>query len=203
MAALGFSRFGVAGHDRGGRVAYRLALDHPHVVSRLAVLDIVPTVDVWSNMDAQSAVKQWHWVFQVQPDGLPERIIGADPEFFLRYILEHQAAKGFTFDPESLSDYIACIRDPGMIRGMCEDYRAGWTVDRELDEVDQGSKRIAAPTLVLWGDQGTVAKTEPLKIWSCWADKVSGHSVRSGHFLPEETSAEVASAIMDFMSGSV
>lgn len=203
MSALGFSRFAVAGHDRGGRVAYRLALDHPDAVSRLVVLDIVPTVDVWTEMNAQSTVKQWHWMFQVQPDGLPERMIGADPEFFLRYILEHQAGKGFTFDPECLSDYIACIRDPGMIRGMCEDYRAGWTIDRALDEADKGSKRIVAPMLVLWGEEGTVAKTDPLKIWSSWADKVSGHSLRCGHFLPEEASTEVASAITSFLSGSV
>lgn len=203
MSALGFSRFAVAGHDRGGRVAYRLALDHPDAVSRLAVLDIVPTVEVWTNMTAQSAVQQWHWMFQVQPDGLPERMIGADPEFFLRYILEHQAGKGFTFDPESLWDYIACIQDPDMIRGMCEDYRAGWTIDRELDEADKGSKRIVAPMLVLWGEGGTVAKTDPLNIWSDWADQVSGYSLRCGHFLPEEASTEVASAITSFMSDSV
>ncbi len=198
MRALGFSRFAVAGHDRGGRVAYRLALDEPRSVERLAVLDIVPTADVWSNFDAARAVSMWHWTWQVQPDGLAEHMIGADPEFFVRYILAHQTG-GFAFDPESIADYARCLRDPAAIHGMCEDYRAGWTIDRELDEADKGVKRIAAPTLCLWGERGLVAKSQPLETWSAWCDEVSGHAVKGGHFMPEEASGEVASALLRFM----
>ncbi len=200
MAALGFARFAVVGHDRGGRVAYRLALDRPDVVSQLVVLDIIPTSDMWANFDARIAVKTWHWVWQIQPGGLAERMIGADPEFFLRYVLEQNAGPGFTFAPESLADYLACIHDPAMIRAICEDYRAGWTVDRELDEADKGRVRIAAPTLCLWGDTGIVAKSEPLGTWSPWCDEVSGRAVSGGHFIPEEAGAELTTALFGFLN---
>lgn len=198
MAALGFDRFAVAGHDRGGRVGYRLALDRPEAVSRLAVLDIVPTADAWAGMDAAKAVKMFHWGFLAQPGGLPERLIAADPDFFVRWTLEGQAAAGFEFPPESLRDYLACAR--GATPGFCGDYRAGWGIDRELDEGDRGRRRIAAPVLVLWGERGAVAGGDPVGAWRAWADDVRGHAVPGGHFCPEEAAAEVAAALAGFFA---
>ena len=129
MRALGFERFSVAGHDRGARVAYRLALDHPESVDRLAVLDIIPTAEVWAGVTAESAVVGYHWYLLAQPTPLPERLIGGDPEAFLRWTLSSWAGKGFVFDPDALADYIACFAEPACIHATCEDYRAGWTVD--------------------------------------------------------------------------
>lgn len=198
MRALGFEGFDVAGHDRGGRVAYRLALDHPEAVRRLCVLDIVPTADVWAGLDAEKAVKMWHWSFQVQED-LPERLIGGDPEFFLRWSLRKMSAEGFAFDPDAMADYLHCIRDPAAIHGLCEDYRAGYGVDRAHDEADRAAgRKIAAPLLVLWGAEGTAAKSDPLGKWRGWADEVQGRELPGGHFVPEEATEEVVSALRAF-----
>ena len=200
MAALGFERFAVAGHDRGGRVAYRLALDHPVAVTRIAVLDIVPTAEVWARMTPEAAVGMWHWTFQVQPRGLPERMIGAEPELFVRHVLGALSAHP-SFDPAHLDDYLACVRDPGMIHGMCEDYRAGWTIDRSLDEADQkAGRKIEAPLLALWGEKGAAARSDPLATWHRWAHDVSGAALPCGHFLPEEAPRETAEALIAFFS---
>jgi haloacetate dehalogenase len=153
MRALGFERFAVAGHDRGGRVAYRLALDHPEVVSALAVLDILPTADVWARASSDAAMRMWHWFFLARPAPLPERLIGADPEFFLRTLLQSWAGKGFIFDPDSMADYVACFSDPWSIHASCEDYRAGWSVDRVHDEADRGVRKVAAPLLAVWSEE--------------------------------------------------
>ncbi|MBV9672050.1 MAG: alpha/beta hydrolase [Verrucomicrobia bacterium] len=199
MAALGFERFRVAGHDRGARVTYRLALDHPSAVERIALIDIVPTDDMWAVMNGEIALKAFHWTFQIQSDDFPERLIGADPEFFLRWTLNKQAHPGFEFPQENLADYIECLQDPAAIHGFCEDYRAGWFVDRELDLNDRGKKRIESPVLVLWGDRGFVSTLDPLSKWRAWAEKVQGHAITSGHFIPEEASEEVVAALQKFM----
>lgn len=198
MRALGFSRFAVAGHDRGARVAYRLALDHPEAVSQLAILDVVPTADVWAAFDADRAFKMWHWLFHAQESNLPERLIASDPEFYLRWTLEQQTTAGFKFDLSNMTDYIACLRDPSAVHAMCEDYRAGFGVDRAIDESERGSRRIEAPLLLLWGEQGTLATSDPLSIWRNWASDVTGQIVRCGHFIPEEASGEVTSAFRSF-----
>jgi haloacetate dehalogenase len=200
MRALGYAHFAVAGHDRGARITYRMALDHPHVVTRLALLDIVPTCDMWANANAASAMKSFHWYFLAQPRPLPEQLIGNASDFYLRTILKSWAGHGFSFDPESLQDYGASFSDPACIHATCEDYRAGWTCDRQYDEADRGRK-ITAPMLVLWGEQYGIGKADPLAIWSKWAEDVRGQSLPCGHFLCEEAPHATAEALGEFFSG--
>jgi haloacetate dehalogenase len=198
MQALGFERFQIAGHDRGGRVAYRLALDHPEAVTSLAVLDIVPTADVWSRADADGAMRMYHWFFLARPRPLPEKLIAGDPEFFLRTTMQGWAGEGFTFDVANMEDYAACFCDPATIHASCEDYRAGWGIDRALDEADRGLRKITAPLLAVWSEGFSVARSEPLKTWSAWAENVSGHAVPGGHFVCEEQPERVGALLQDF-----
>ena len=170
MARLGFDRFAVVGHDRGGRVAYRLALDHPDRVTRLAVLDIVPTLETWARMDRRASLGSYHWLFLAQPPDLPERLIGADPAYFLRWTLESWAGRPDAFDARALAEYHRAFRDPAVIHATCEDYRAGATVDVEADAADRGHRRIACPVLALWGEQRPQsADWDPVAIWRDWA----------------------------------
>ena len=201
MRALGFERFAIAGHDRGGRVGYRLALDFPEAVSALAVLDIIPTADVWARADADGAMRMYHWFFLARPQPLPERLIGADPEFFLRLTMESWAGPGFEFDPANMADYVACFSDPACVHASCEDYRAGWGVDRARDEADRGKKKIEAPVRVIWSEGFSVARAEPLVTWSQWADSVEGHAVPGGHFVCEEQPQEVVRSLQSFFAG--
>jgi haloacetate dehalogenase len=163
----------------------------------LAVLDIVPTCDVWSGVNAEKSMKMWHMTFLAQPE-LPERLIAADPDLFLRWILENHAPTGFQFDPAATGDCLACGRDPATIHGMCEDFRSAWWVDRALDEADRGVRKIAAPLLVLWGDRGAIATLQPLETWRAWADDVRGEPLPGGHFIPEEASSGVIAAFLPF-----
>lgn len=197
MGRLGFSRFGVAGHDRGGRVAYRLALDHPGAVSRLAVLDIVPTGEVWAGMDAELAHEFWHWVFLARASPLPERLLAGDPDAY--YFSSDESA----FAPEALADYRAACRDPGIIHTMCEDYRAGATIDRALDDADKvAGRRIECPILVLWSAQERHERWyQPLAVWRDWAsnpDNVYGRAIGAGHYLAEEAPGEVIAELGDY-----
>ena len=202
MAELGFASFAVAGHDRGGRVAYRMALDHPAVVTRLAVLDIVPTHVMWQRMDTELAMAVYHWLFLAQPDGLPEKLIGADPAWWVREKLRRWAADPDAFAPEALEEYVRCFSDPAAIHASCEDYRAGATVDDQHDAADLGRRRIACPVLALWGEEGISRRAEdPLAAWRPWCDHVDGHSVPGGHFLAEESPAETLAALERFFSG--
>lgn len=175
-----------------------LALDHPEIVTRLAILDVIPTGDVWAHMTAASAMHAYHWCFLAQPSPLPETLIARDPDFFLSWTLQSWAAPGFCFDAESLDDYRTCFREPESIRASCEDYRAGSGPDREADEADRGNKRIHAPVLVLWGEQYGVAKSKPIQTWRKWADAVHGHGVPGGHFICEEAPDEVSAALARF-----
>jgi haloacetate dehalogenase len=203
MRALGFARFALAGHDRGARVAYRLALDHPQAVTKLAVLDIVPTHAMWKGMDARRALGTYHWMFLAQPDGLPERLIGAEPEYYLRETLRRWAAPGHVFDPAAMAEYLRCFRDPAAIHAMCEDYRAGADIDVMIDAADYERRRIGCPVLVLWGQRGFAKGSDdapdPLAIWRQWADDVRGEPISCGHFLPEEAPDETGRAISDFL----
>jgi haloacetate dehalogenase len=201
MRALGHDRFAVAGHDRGGRVAYRLALDHPRAVSRIALLDIVPTAEMWAKANARSAHNAYHWYMLAQPKPLPERLIGGDPTFFLEWTLRSWAARGFEFSAQNLADYRACFADPASIHGSCEDYRAGWTSDREADEVDRNTHAIEAPLLVIWGEQYGLAKVDPVGTWRNWARDVRGQAVPGGHFQLEEAPAETSAALLNFLTG--
>ncbi len=194
MARYGFERFAVVGHDRGGRVAYRMALDHPDRVSRLAVLDILPTAETWRRLDRKLGLDYWHWFFLAQPAPLPERLICADPDaFYFRSGRE-------LFDPAALDDYLSAIRDPATVHAMCEDYRAGATIDVDLDEADHAERRrIGCPLLVLWSGRGELEGLDPLATWREWATDVRGSSVDAGHFLAEEAPSQVADRLREFL----
>ncbi|WP_019994389.1 alpha/beta fold hydrolase [Aureimonas ureilytica] len=203
MRALGHERFSLAGHDRGGRVAYRLALDHPERVEKLALLDILPTVEMWERVDAGRMLSSYHWAFLAQPNPMPERLIASDPVFYLDHTLASWTRDKSTaaFAPEALAEYRKGFSRPGGAHGPCEDYRAGATIDPADDEADrQAGRRITCPTLVLWGTDGTPARSgDPLAIWRDWADAVEGQAIEAGHFLVEEASQPVLDALMAFL----
>src|SRR6202521_2772694 len=190
MEKLGHVRCGLAGHDRGGRVAYRLALDHGPCVERMATLDIVPTYDMWHGMDANMAMKVWHWPFLAQPAPLPEMLIEKAPVEYLEWKLASwtKAKNLSTFDPGALAHYRASFSDPARIHAQCEDYRAGYGADLANDEADRAAGRtIACPLLALWGSDGIANETDrPLAIWKEWAPRATGKPIDSGHFLTEE-----------------
>jgi haloacetate dehalogenase len=202
MEQLGYVHFALAGHDRGGRVSYRLALDHPGRLSRLAVLDILPTYEYWARMDRLYALKIYHWTFLAQPFPLPETLIGGNPDFFLRYKMASQTkSKNLSaIDPRALEHYLAPFRDPSRVHAMCEDYRAGAYADFEIDKADrEAGKKITIPLLALWGDAGIArAAATPLETWKNWATNVSGAAVDSGHFLTEENPDATAKALREF-----
>lgn len=201
MRALGFERFGVAGHDRGARVGYRLCLDHPERMTRFASLDVIPTLDAWEAMDADGALGAYHWPFLAVPAPLPETLIGHDPGFYLRHLIERWAGRPEAIVPEALADYLACFADPAVIAATCEDYRAGAGPDRAHDRADRESgRRLACPVLVLWGrDYPAEGADSPLAIWRRWATEVTGERLEGcGHFLPEEAPGRVADALRAF-----
>lgn len=204
MEALGFPRFAYVGHDRGARVGYRLALDHPERLTKLAVLDIVPTYAMWSGMDAVRAMRVYHWLFMAQPAPMPERLISADARAWIDYTLASWTGKRdlACFDPRALDHYRSFFAEPARVAATCEDYRAGATVDRALDEADRAAGRtIDVPLLALWGASGIPGEgLSPLDIWREWAPKAEGASVRSGHFLPEEAPEETAAALLKFLA---
>ena len=186
MARLGFDSFAVAGHDRGGRVTHRMALDHPTRITRAAVLDIVPTLKIFSEVNQKVATAYYHWFFLIQPFDLPERMIGADPEFYLRKKLLGWSSGFSGFLPEAVDDYVRCFRDPAVIHASCEDYRAAASVDLEHDRAD-GGRKIACPLLVLWGEKGLMHKHyDVLATWRERADDVRGRFLPCGHYLAEE-----------------
>jgi haloacetate dehalogenase len=204
MRALGFERFGVTGHDRGGRVAYRLALDHPERVTRLALLDIIPTGEMVARVDRKLAYGSYHWFFLAQPFDLPERLIGAAPDFYLEWTIGSWLGEGAALAPEAMERYRAAFRNPSVIHAACEDYRAGLGIDAELDAADKAAgRRIACPVLVLWGERRPERKADQwLAIWRQWADRVEGGPVTSGHFLAEERPDEIAARLECFFGAS-
>jgi haloacetate dehalogenase len=205
MAALGFDRFAVAGHDRGGRVAYRMALDHPDRVSALAVLDIVPTAEVWARADDRLAFAYWHRGFLAQPAPLPERLIAGDPDAYFEHHLHRigLGAERGRYPAEVLAVYRAQLDDPGAVEAICEDYRAGASVDREHDEADRG-RRIGCPVLALWGTRGALELLygDVVAVWREWAEDVRGHGVDATHFLVEDRPEEVAVELIGFLEAS-
>ncbi len=201
MEALGHVRFRLAGHDRGGRVAYRLALDHPGRVERIAVLDIVPTFTMWHGMDHTLAMKVWHWPFLAQPHPLPEMLIGKAPVEYLDWkMASWTKAKDLSaFDPRALAHYHAFFSDPSRIQATCEDYRAGESTDLAHDEADRAQgKKITVPLIALWGSAGIPSESGPLHIWREWATQVSGQPIDSGHFVCEENPDATAAALLAF-----
>jgi haloacetate dehalogenase len=203
MAQLGFSRFAVVGHDRGGRVSYRMALDHSHVVTKLATLDIVPTYTTWMRMQMARGLSTYHWFFLAQPDGLPERLIGGDPAYYLKEKLRRWSRNADAFPPDIVAEYVRCFSDPATIHATCEDYRAGATIDFQIDKADYGKRKIACPMLALWGERGfgkgNDDSADPLADWREWADDVRGQPIRGGHFLPEEAPEETLKALEAFL----
>jgi haloacetate dehalogenase len=204
MGSLGFERFAVVGHDRGARVTHRMALDHPNRVERAVVLDICPTLAMYERTDMAFASGYYHWFFLIQPYDLPERLIAADPDFYLEsktggFGLDPRKEVSETFDPAALEDYKRCFRDPAAIHASCEDYRAAATIDLEHDRADL-NRKIACPLLVLWGTQGLVGRQfDVLGLWRERAGDVTGRSIDCGHYLAEEAPADTLAALQAFL----
>ena len=192
MRALGFDRFRLAGHDRGGRVSHRLAMDHPHAVEKLAVLDISPTRAMFAQTTAAFASAYYHWFFLSQPFDHPERMIGADPRYYLLHKIKAWSKAQVPFDSRALAEYERCFCDPAAIHGSCEDYRAAASIDLVHDDEDiAAGRKIDCPLLVLWGERGVVHRLfKPLDDWRAVAVDVKGRALPCGHYLPEEASDE-------------
>jgi len=187
MRALGHERFHLVGHDRGGRVAHRLALDAPEAVATLTTLDIAPTLHMYRNATDAFARAYWHWYFFIRPEPLPERLMGSDPSAYLRQHMSRGPQGVDLFDPVAFAEYERCFAPPGAIHAMCEDYRASAGIDLAQDEADAGRLRIAAPVLALWGAEGAVGRNfDVLASWRDWAEHVEGGAVPGGHYIPEE-----------------
>ncbi|WP_315744882.1 MULTISPECIES: alpha/beta hydrolase [unclassified Bradyrhizobium] len=201
MRALGHQRFFVVGHDRGARVAHRMALDHPDAVARLALFDIAPTATVYARTDKAFATRYFWWFFLIQPFPLPEKLIAADPEFFLRRHIDGQNKIAGATEPDALAEYLRCYLDPMTRHAICEDYRAAAGIDLVHDEADK-EKRILAPLLALWGGRGTVgALYDVLQTWREKAVDVRGHALDCGHTLQEELPEAVIAELLAFFSG--
>lgn len=203
MQQLGHARYGVCGHDRGGRVAHRLALDHPQAVQRLALLDIAPTLDMYEATDLRLASLYYHWFFLIQPAPHPERMIGADAVAYLHWKLGRWGAGAATNfrEAEALSEYEQAFSNPLAIHGACEDYRASFGIDLEHDRASRAAgQKIACDTLVLWGERGVVhALFQPLALWQAQcAGTVSGTAVPAGHYIPEELPDDTSRRLRDF-----
>ena len=188
MRHFGFAEFDVLAHDRGARVAHRLALDHPKAVKRLVLLDIAPTLAMYEKTSNQFARSYWHWFFLIQPAPMPERLIEADPAAYVRDVLGRRSAGLAPFDTRALAEYVRCLELPGTAHGLCEDYRASAGIDLVHDQLDLDEKNfVKQPLLVLWGEQGVVHQCfEPLKEWSKLAVNVQGKALPCGHYIPEE-----------------
>jgi haloacetate dehalogenase len=198
MERLGFKSFFLAGHDRGGRVAHRLTLDHPGRVERLAVLDIIPTRTVFQRVDKALATSTYHWFFLIQPE-LPEVLIGGNPDFYLEWTLKKWSRNFSAFAPEAVAEYKRCFRDPATIHATCEDYRAGASTDLEHDEADIAAK-IECPLLAIWGEGPATRWSGIADIWRERATNVTGHPLDCGHFLAEEKPEETLEALREFFA---
>jgi haloacetate dehalogenase len=203
MRSLGHTRFAVVGHDRGGRVAHRFALDHPALVERLAVIDIAPTLDMYDATDIRFATWYYHWFFLIQPAPLPERMIGGDPSFYLRWTLGGWGSHGLDFiEPEALAEYERCFARADAIHAACEDYRASASIDLEHDRASRAAgEKVACDMLVLWGERGVVGRLfEPLAVWQAQCSaRVRGQAMAAGHFIAEELPDETAGHLVTFL----
>lgn len=198
MRSLGHDSFMVAGHDRGGRVAHRMARDHSDAVSRLAVLDIAPTAAMYGQTDMRFATAYYHWFFLIQPAPLPEQMISADPEFFLRSKCGQWGRTSGAVTDEAFADYLRCFRRPETVHSMCEDYRAAATIDLEHDTED-ADRKLAMPVLALWGEAGFVGNHyDVIAEWQNVAETVSGNGVPGGHYCAEEAPDETLAALAGF-----
>ncbi len=198
MAKLGYTQFSVIGHDRGGRVAHRIALDYPGQIDKIAVLDIAPTLTMFEATNQPFATGYYHWFFLIQPDGLPEHMIGLDPDYYLNEKLKRWGGDNFTFKPEAIAEYSRSFRDPKTIHASCEDYRAAATIDLEHDR-SNATQMITQPLLALWGKQGFIERN--FDVLACWRKKatnVEGYALDCGHFLAEEKPKELCEVFLKF-----
>lgn len=201
MAHYGHARFAVLAHDRGARVAHRLAADHPDAVQRMVLLDIAPTLAMYEQTSNAFARAYWHWFFLIQPAPLPERLIEADPAAYVRDVMGRRSAGLAPFDPRALAEYVRCLALPGTAHGICEDYRAAAGIDLVHDRADRDAGRqLAMPLLALWGEQGVVHQCfEPLKEWQRVATDVRGHALPCGHYIAEEVPDALLEAALPFL----
>jgi haloacetate dehalogenase len=200
MTSLGHQKFFVAGHDRGARVTHRMALDYPARVEKACVMDIAPTHLMFKTADQNFATGYYHWFFLIQPDGLPEHMIGADPAYYLSEKLRRWSAPGAVFSKQALAEYVRCFSNPEVIHASCEDYRAAASIDLQHDEDDMHQK-IQCPLLVLWGSKGFVNRTyDVLRVWRDRAERVEGRALDCGHFLPEEAPEAVCDELFRFFA---
>lgn len=203
MQQLGHARFSVLAHDRGARVAHRLAMDHPHAVQRLVLLDIAPTLAMYEQTSEDFARAYWHWFFLIQPGPLPERLIEADGAAYVREVMGGRSAGLAPFDARALGEYMRCLALPGAAHGVCEDYRASAGIDlvHEREDRAQG-RRLAMPLLVLWGEQGVIERCfHPLEEWRKLADDVCGGPLPCGHYIAEEAPQALLDAALPFLRG--
>lgn len=198
MSYLGHQEFFVAGHDRGARVTHRMALDHPRRIKKACVMDIAPTHHMFKTTDQNFATAYYHWFFLIQPNGLPEHMIGADPAYYLTEKLNRWSGPNAVFADGAIGEYLRCFSKPETIHASCEDYRAAASIDLEHDEVDM-NKKVQCPLLVLWGKKGFVHRAyDVLEIWRDRAEQVEGKGIDCGHFLPEEAPAQVFEELLLF-----
>jgi haloacetate dehalogenase len=201
MRSLGFEKFHAAGHDRGARVLHRMCLDHGNAVTKAAFMDMLPQHHLLNNVTRQWGKFSWHWFFMVQDFPTPEKMMGADPEFFIRRKLSKTDKGTAFFGPEALADYIRCIKNPATIHAMCEDYRATFGIDLDMDTADfEAGRRVETPTLILWGEKGGVGRNhDAAQIWSRYATNiVKTATVPSGHYLQEECPDETYEVLRHF-----
>jgi haloacetate dehalogenase len=200
MSSLGFEKFMVAGHDRGGRVVARMIMDHPERVQRAALLDIAPTDKMYAQTNQEFATRYFWWFFQIQPAPLPEQMMGANPELYLRAHLDVQCKTEDAVTAEAFSEYLRCYKEPACIHAVCEDYRAGATIDIHQIKAD-GGRKATVPVLALWGAEGTVGQLfDVLKLWREEVQDVQGHSLPCGHLLPEEDPQGVLTAFHGYFA---
>ncbi len=202
MRHCGFERFGVLAHDRGARVAHRLAADHPAAVDRMMLLDIAPTLSMYENTTEAFARAYWHWFFLIQPPPLPEALIASDPVRYLRSVMGGRHAGLAPFAPEVLADYERCAAIPGTAESICADYRASASIDLAHDRAEMAAgRRLAQPLRVLWGEHGAVGKCfDVLALWRERALQVSGRALPCGHYVPEEAPGEVLAEALQFFT---
>lgn len=197
MSSLGFERFLVCGHDRGARTTHRMALDHPQRVIAAAILDILPTLYHYENVSRAFATGYYHWFFFIQPFDIPERMIGADSDYFLEKIFDRIGRKG-VIDPQAMDCYARAFRDPARLHAMMEDYRAGASIDLEHDRADRGRK-LSCPAMVLWGEKGVVGRNfDVLSVWRDFTEDLQGQALPCSHYLPEEAPQETAAKLLNF-----
>jgi haloacetate dehalogenase len=200
MNTLGYERFSVVGHDRGARCAYRMALDHPAAVARLAVLDIVPTGDAFRRAHMDFSLGFWVWSFLAAPAPVPEQLVARAPGVIVNHMLDSWSERPDAFPPEVRAEYVEKFSNPATVHAICEEYRAAATLDYQHDEADRGKRRISCPVLAVWSATGAVGSWyQPLEIWKNWADDLRGGPIAAGHFMPEEAPDQTARRLIEFL----